>query len=88
MAGMRAPGNYGEGYMQDYNAIFPDLAEKYGAVLYPQFLAGLAKAGARIADVRSVMQSDGLHPNADGVRLIVEDMGPVVEAWVRGFAAE
>lgn len=87
VAGMRAPGNYGQDYLNDFNSIFPDLAQKYGAELYPQFLQGLAAAGESIAEIAQVMQSDGLHPNAKGVALIVEDMGPVVLAWLESFPA-
>lgn len=85
IAGMRAPGNYGEDYFNNFNSIFPDLAEKHKAFLYPQFLQGLSAAGRSIAEIAEVMQSDGLHPNARGVSLIVEDMGPEVLRWAKSF---
>jgi len=85
IAGMRAPGNYGDEYLNDFNSIYPDLAAKYDANLYPQFLQGLSAAGRSIAEISKVMQSDGLHPNARGVTLIVEDMGPEVLRWIEGF---
>lgn len=86
LAGMRAPGNYGDEYLNEFNAIYPDLAATYEARLYPQFLQGLSKAGASIAEIAKVIQSDGLHPNKDGVALIVQDMGPVLREWIKGFA--
>lgn len=71
LAGMRAPPNLGEDYGREYEAIFPELAEEYGAELYPFFLEGVA------ADPRLNLQ-DGMHPNAAGVERIVEGIvGPV-----------
>lgn len=85
LAGMRAPGNYGDAYLNDFNSIFPDLAAKYDAWYYPQFLQGLSKAGSSIAEIARVIQPDGLHPNAQGVQLVVEDIGPEILKWVAGF---
>ncbi|MCF6273027.1 MAG: arylesterase [Rhodobacteraceae bacterium] len=77
VAGMLAPPNYGEDYRVEFDAIYPELAAKYGADLYPFFLQGLGQAEG-VAELFSLMQSDGMHPNAKGVQLIVEDIGPVV----------
>ena len=33
-------------------------------------------------DMRALMQGDGIHPNAEGVALIVEALGPQVEALI------
>jgi len=85
VAGMQAPGNYGTDYAEQYNSIFPDLAEKYGAWYYPQFLEGLSAAGSSIAEISKVVQSDGLHPTAEGVALIVEHIGPEVLGWMEEF---
>jgi acyl-CoA thioesterase-1 len=52
-------------------------------VLAEDFFAGLRAAGADPADPASLaafMQPDGLHPNPEGVKLIVEGLGPQVEA--------
>jgi acyl-CoA thioesterase I len=75
LAGLPAPGNYGPDYKAEFEAIFPDLAAEYGAILYPSFLAGI---GERLDTAGPLMQPDGIHPNADGVADIVEDIGPVV----------
>jgi len=77
VAGMLAPPNYGAEYRAEFDAIFPELAAQYGAELYPFFLAGLGKADGLVA-FYGLMQSDGMHPNAKGVTLIVEDIGPAV----------
>lgn len=77
VAGMLAPPNYGAEYRAEFDAIYPELAEKYGAELYPFFLAGLGQADGLVA-FYGLLQSDGMHPNAEGVTLIVKDIGPVV----------
>jgi acyl-CoA thioesterase-1 len=72
LAGMLAPRNLGPDYGAAFDAIYPDLAKKYGAILYPFFLAGVA------ADPK-LNQRDGLHPTADGVDVIVAKILPDVE---------
>ncbi len=79
VAGMLAPPNYGAEYRAEFDAIYPELALKHGVELYPFFLAGLGKAEGLVA-FYGLMQADGMHPNAEGVMMIVEDMGPAVLA--------
>ena len=45
---------------------------------FESFLAGLETLGDRATVLRDYMQTDGIHPNAAGVELIVEAMGPSV----------
>ena len=77
LSGMRAPGNYGPEYKADFDAIYPELAEKHDAILHPFFLRGLG-SGEAMTGARSLMQPDGLHPNPEGVARIVADIGPYV----------
>lgn len=77
LAGLRAPGNYGPEYQTAYDAMFPDLAETHEAILYESFLSAIAE-GRDLDAARAFMQRDGIHPNAEGVALIVEDIGPAV----------
>ncbi len=77
VAGMLAPSNYGADYRAEFDAIYPELAAKYGATLYPFFLQGLGQASG-ISELFALMQADGMHPNAKGVKLIVADIGPLV----------
>lgn len=77
LAGLPAPANYGPEFKAEFDAIFPELAETHGAMLYPSFLAGLG-AGQDMAAAQALMQPDGIHPNAEGVAAIVADIGPVV----------
>lgn len=71
LAGITAPPEIGLRYARDFDAIFPALARQHHVPLYPNLLAGVARDPAR-------MQSDGLHPNAAGVRLIAERLAPIV----------
>ncbi len=72
VAGMLAPPNLGHAYGEAFGRIFPELAAKHGALLYPFFLDGVAAtAGLNL--------SDGMHPNAKGVDVIVERIVPKVE---------
>jgi len=73
LTGMRAAPNLGPDYGAAFNRIFPDLAQHYGVALYPFFLDGVA------ADPK-LNQQDGLHPNAEGVKVIVARILPAVEA--------
>jgi acyl-CoA thioesterase I len=76
LAGMRASPNMGEEYASRFDPIFPELAAKYGATLYPFFLEGVAAQS-------SLNQPDGMHPNPQGVDVIVANFVPVVEAFLR-----
>ncbi|MDP6708848.1 MAG: arylesterase [Alphaproteobacteria bacterium] len=73
IAGMRAPPNLGRGYVEAFDAIYPALAAKHALPLYPFFLEGVAARP-------ELNQQDGLHPNAAGVRRIVEGIAPHVKA--------
>jgi acyl-CoA thioesterase-1 len=75
--GVPAPGNFGADYKAAFEANFAELAEAYGALLYPDFFAAL---GDDPAQVRDLMQEDGIHPDATGVARIVESLGPEVQA--------
>jgi acyl-CoA thioesterase-1 len=75
LCGMRSAPNLGADYGHAFESIYPDLAAKYGALLYPFFLDGAAGN-------LSLTQSDGLHPNAAGVDVIVERILPKVEELV------
>ena len=78
LVGMSAPGNYGPDYKAAFDAIYPDLAETYGTLLFPGFLDPLTDLQDRGAALRDYMQADGIHPNSQGVARIVAAMGPTV----------
>ena len=71
LAGMAPPPALGRSYARDFAAIFPTLAKKHGAALYPNLLAG-------VGGIPRLNQRDGIHPTAEGVRIIVRGLAPVV----------
>lgn len=77
LAGMLAPPNLGEAYGEAFAGAYRRVAERHGVPLYPFFLDG-------VAAVPELNQSDGIHPNAQGVREIVARILPSIEAWLAG----
>lgn len=75
LAGMYAPPNLGRDYGSEFNPIYPALAEREGLVFYPFFLEG-------VAGDRTLNLGDGIHPTAEGVRLIVKGILPEVEELI------
>ncbi|WP_126541874.1 arylesterase [Oharaeibacter diazotrophicus] len=75
VAGMRAAPNLGPAFRDAYDPIYPDLAAKHGALLYPFFLDGVAADAA-------LNQADGIHPNVSGVDVVVERILPAVESLI------
>ena len=69
LVGMRMPSNYGEAYTRDFAAVFPDVARKTKVPLVPFLLEGVAADGR-------LNQGDGIHPNAEGQRVIAEHVWP------------
>ena len=82
LIGIAAPGNYGPDYKAAFDAIFPDLAAEYGAILVTDFLAPIREAKANGSAPDDLMQADGLHPSSAGVALMVEAVGPKVRELV------
>ncbi|KQZ29539.1 acyl-CoA thioesterase [Mesorhizobium sp. Root552] len=80
LVGMVAAPNLGHAYGEQFGAIYPKLAEKYGATLYPFFLDG-------VAGDKSMQLEDGMHPNAAGVERMVERFLPTMEKAIAGLPA-
>ncbi|VXB54302.1 Arylesterase precursor [Brevundimonas sp. G8] len=76
LAGMRAPPQYGA-YAAEFDRIFADLARQDDVPAYPFLLEGVALD-------RRYNQPDGIHPNAQGVRIIADGLAPVVAAALSG----
>ena len=62
--GMLAAPNLGRDYAAQFNPIYPQLAQKYGAVLVPFFLQP-------VIDKPDLLQGDHVHPTAIGIDAIV-----------------
>ncbi len=75
LAGMLAPRSLGEDYTKPFDAIFPDLAQKHGLLLYPFFIEAIALKPA-------LNLADGLHPNARGTAAMAAAILPQAEALI------
>lgn len=71
LAGVLASPSMGREYKAEFDAIYPELAQKYAAPLYPFFLDG-------VIDAPGLIQADGLHPTRAGVEEIVRRIAPLV----------
>lgn len=78
LVGLPAPGNYGPDYKADFDAIWPELAQKHGAVLVPNLLAPIMETPPELRAKTDLMQDDNIHPAPAGVALVVEALGPKV----------
>ena len=75
LTGMLAPPNLGEKYSDNFNSIYPDLATKYNIPLYPFLLEGV------VAN-KELNQADGIHPNEEGVKIIVDQLLPFLKTYI------
>ena len=83
LVGIRVPNNYGLVYKRAFDAIYPHLAVAHNTLLSIDFLAALSELSAEDpALALPYLQPDGLHPNAAGVALIVNRLGPQVQALI------
>ncbi|WP_412060641.1 arylesterase [Rubrivirga sp. IMCC45206] len=71
VAGMEAMPNYGADYVAEFRSVFPEVADAHGATLIPFLLDGVA-GQARLN------QSDGVHPTAEGQRIIAATVAEAV----------
>jgi len=71
LSGMYPPPNYGADYTREFRAVFDRLGRRPGILYDPFFLDGVALEP-------SLIQPDGLHPNAEGVARIVARLLPLV----------
>ena len=67
LAGMKLPPNYGLDYTRRFEALFPALAEKHHVALIPFLLEGVAAKP-------ELNLPDGIHPNAAGYEIVVENV--------------
>ena len=77
LVGMKIPPNYGEAYTSEFSSMYGKFAKKYDVELMPFFLEDVATRPG-------LTQADGIHPTAEGYRIIVdnllESLLPLLEA--------
>lgn len=72
LCGMLAPPSMGSDYETNYRNAFPDLADEYNVAFLPFLLDGVAMK-------KELNQADGIHPNAEGTRLMMENIYAALE---------
>jgi acyl-CoA thioesterase-1 len=77
LIGMAAPPNLGSRYADSFRAIYPELSRRNGAVLVPFLLEG-------VAGVPRLNQPDGIHPTADGQRLLADTIWKQLQPLLGG----
>jgi len=71
LVGMRVPPNYGRAYTERFQAVYPEVARYNGAALVPFLLDG-------VGGIPRLNQADGIHPTAEGQRVIAETVWRVL----------
>ena len=72
LAGMEAPPNFGRQYTDEFHGVYTALARKYKVPLIPFLLAG-------VAGIASLNQPDGVHPTAEGARIVAGNVWTVLK---------
>jgi acyl-CoA thioesterase I len=78
LAGMRMVTNLGRKFTEEFYSNYTAISKKYDLVLIPFFLAGVAGDPA-------LNQSDGIHPTAEGYRIVTETVYPYVQKEIERF---
>ena len=72
LAGMKLPPNYGREYLDAFEKVFPEIAEDLDVPLIPFLLEG-------VGGNPELTQADGIHPTAEGNRLVARNVLQVLE---------
>jgi acyl-CoA thioesterase-1 len=72
LAGMQVPPNMGAKYAADFKNMFPDLAKKNQMALIPFLLD-------KVGGVPNLNQADGIHPTAEGDKILAENVWVVLK---------
>ncbi|MBK8150003.1 MAG: arylesterase [Acidobacteria bacterium] len=76
LCGMFAPPNVGADYQRDFQMAFPDLATEYKTQFLPFLLDGVALN-------KDLNQADGIHPNAEGSKIMTENVYKALKPMLR-----
>ncbi|HEX8330372.1 MAG TPA: arylesterase [Hymenobacter sp.] len=77
VAGLQIPGDFGPGYVTEFQSLFREVATKNRATLIPYLLEG-------VGGVPELNQEDGIHPTAAGYKVVAgtvwHTLAPLLEA--------
>ena len=77
LAGMESPPNWGRDYNVSFHKVFTELADTYHVPLVPFLLQGVAGS-------ETLNQADGIHPTAEGARMVAENVWSVLKPVLDG----
>ena len=77
LAGMEAPPNFGESYTAAFHKVYPELAKQYHVEVVPFLLQG-------VAGIERLNQRDGIHPTAEGARIVADNVWTVLRPMLKG----
>ena len=80
LVGMKASNNFGSDYKMQFDKMYNKLESEFNLFYYPNFFNAVSHEN--VETFLSFMQSDGIHPNAIGVKKIVDDFYPKFETFV------
>jgi acyl-CoA thioesterase I len=75
LAGMEAPPNFGPEYTVSFRQVYRDLAKQYKVAFLPFLLD-------KVAGNAALNQSDGIHPNVEGTRIVAESVWNLLKPMV------
>ncbi len=78
LAGMQVPPSMGRTYADEFSAVYPELAQRNQVALIPFLLEG-------VGGERELNQRDGIHPTAEGQRIVAENVWRLLEPIVSAF---
>lgn len=76
LAGMMVPPSMGPEYSAEYNRIYPEIAAAKDVALIPFLLEN-------VGGIAELNQADGIHPNPEGNKLVMENVWEVLEGILR-----
>lgn len=76
LLGVRLPPNYGPVFIQKFLNSYRSIAKAYPIAFVPYFLKG-------VAENASLMQADGIHPNAKGQAPMLDNVWPKLKGLLR-----
>jgi len=80
LLGMRIPPNYGKRYAEMFQRVYGEVAGRQRVALVPFLLEG-------VGGHDSLMQADGIHPNAESQPLLLEQVMTSLEPLLQATAA-
>jgi acyl-CoA thioesterase-1 len=69
---MEAPTNWGRDYDVSFHKVYPTLAARYHVAFVPFLLQD-------VAGIDTLNQSDGIHPTAEGARIVADNVWKVLK---------